>query len=127
MLHVDAAVVRGDAVLSGTLLGNGIGNALQHANHVVVDVAAYNDVATIVVHDDGPGIAAADRVAALPPSFRPLKADNNVVAVTASASPSSPTSPGSTVALRHSSTATSARSCSWCLARGERVHQCNDQ
>jgi signal transduction histidine kinase len=68
------ALVRGDAVLLGTMLGNAIANALKIGHEVRVNVLSSDESATIQIDDDGPGVENADRERVFEPFFRTSEA-----------------------------------------------------
>jgi signal transduction histidine kinase len=68
-VEADALVV-GDPVLLGTLLGNALSNALKFGTKARVSVLKTDREAIVQVDDDGPGLAEADRERAFEPFFR---------------------------------------------------------
>ena len=64
------ALVRGDAVLLGSMVANAIANALKFGSAVRIGVSVSGEFAIICVDDDGPGITGADRERVFDPFFR---------------------------------------------------------
>lgn len=64
-------VVRGDAALLSAMIANAVDNALKFSNGSVhVELRSYPGCASVVVSDEGPGIAPADRERAFEPFHR---------------------------------------------------------
>lgn len=66
----DSVQVRGDGVLLGTLLSNGLTNALKFARYAELRVQRRDGRAVVTISDDGPGIDVALRMQVFEPLFR---------------------------------------------------------
>ncbi len=64
------ALVKGDAVLLGTMVANALANALKFGNQAVAGLHISGNKVIIHVDDDGPGVDATDRERAFEPFFR---------------------------------------------------------
>ena len=64
------ALVKGDAVLLGTMVANGLANALKFGSRVVAGLYILDSEVIVHVDDDGPGVDATDRERAFEPFFR---------------------------------------------------------
>jgi two-component system OmpR family sensor kinase len=64
------ALVKGDAVLLGSLFANALVNALKFGQRVHVDLNVVDGVASIVIDDDGPGLDEADWERVFEPFYR---------------------------------------------------------
>lgn len=64
------ALVRGDAVLLGTMITNALSNALKFGEHVNAGLRVANGDVIVSVDDDGPGVDAVERERAFEPFFR---------------------------------------------------------
>ncbi len=64
------ANVRGDSVLLRTMLSNVVANALKFGMQVSIELASTAQECTVVVQDDGPGVAVSDRERVFEAFFR---------------------------------------------------------
>ena len=64
------ALVRGDAMLLGSMFANALVNALKFGNEVRVELSVVDRVALVTIDDDGPGIDEADWERVFEPFFR---------------------------------------------------------
>ena len=64
------ALVRGDAVLLGSLFANALVNAVKFGERVQVQLSVADGVAAVTIDDDGPGIDEADWERVFEPFFR---------------------------------------------------------
>lgn len=64
------ALVRGDAVLLGTMITNALTNALKFGEHVDAGLRVSDGSVVVRIEDDGPGIDAKERERAFEPFFR---------------------------------------------------------
>jgi signal transduction histidine kinase len=64
------ALVRGDALLLGTLFANALTNALKFGERVLVGVSVAEGEACISVEDDGPGLEESERERVFEPFYR---------------------------------------------------------
>ncbi|MBM4784509.1 MAG: HAMP domain-containing histidine kinase [Archangiaceae bacterium] len=64
------AVVRGDAVLLGTMVANGVANGLKFGDSVRVEVSQAGRHAVLRIDDDGPGVSLSERETVFEPFFR---------------------------------------------------------
>lgn len=69
-LSDDDAIVRGDATLLGTMIGNAIANALKLGAQVTTTLSRTDDIAVLHIDDDGPGMEEAVREHVFEPFFR---------------------------------------------------------
>lgn len=70
------ALVRGDAILLGTMVSNALSNGLKFGESVKVDVSRAGGFAVLHIDDDGPGVQAGERELAFEPFFRTTDAQN---------------------------------------------------
>jgi signal transduction histidine kinase len=64
------ALVRGDAILLGSMFANGLVNALKFGNEVRVTLSVADGFASITIDDDGPGIEEAEWERVFEPFYR---------------------------------------------------------
>lgn len=64
------ALVRGDAMLLGTMFANALNNALKFGDRVVVSLTALDGEVCISIDDDGPGIDVPERERVFEPFYR---------------------------------------------------------
>jgi two-component system OmpR family sensor kinase len=64
------ALVKGDALLLGSLFANALVNALKFGHRVQVNLSVVDGVASIVIDDDGPGLDEADWERVFEPFYR---------------------------------------------------------
>lgn len=69
-LSEEDALVRGDAVLLGTMVANAIANALKFGDRVSTTLTVMEEVAVLQIDDDGPGIEPVERERVFEPFFR---------------------------------------------------------
>jgi two-component system, OmpR family, osmolarity sensor histidine kinase EnvZ len=67
---VETLIIRGRAEALRRALGNVVANALRYGRHCIVRISATAATATIIVDDDGPGIAPEMRTDVFRPFFR---------------------------------------------------------
>ena len=64
------ALVRGDAMLLGTMFANALNNALKFGDRVSVELAVLDGEVCITIDDDGPGVDGPERERVFEPFFR---------------------------------------------------------
>lgn len=69
-LPVNDALVRGDALLLGTMIANALSNALKFADKASVSMSTIDAELVLHIEDDGQGMDAADRERVFEPFFR---------------------------------------------------------
>jgi signal transduction histidine kinase len=64
------ALVRGDATLLASMFANALVNALKFGNEVRVELTVKEGIVSVIIDDDGPGIAEADWERVFEPFYR---------------------------------------------------------